>query len=149
VETVTFWTAISVYESSKLVMVKCHACALAALYSTDRFHTLTAYRKHFSVMVHYRGTLETISHCVVYKTTTNVCCFAAGKLHQLQSTWGGRRNHRRLHMQFLFLSISHWQNDLCWNSLCWQGTMLCKNFILLINLCVKFSYFILTQNHLF
>jgi len=35
---------------------------------------------------------------------------------------------------------------LRWTSIWTSGPMQCKKFIILINLCVKFSYFILTQN---
>ena len=35
-----------------------------------------------------------------------------------------------------------------WTSIWIHGPMQCKKFIILINLCVKFSYFILTQNNI-
>jgi len=44
------------------------------------------------------GTLESIFHCVVYKLTRNICCFAAGRFHQLRSIWGVRTNQRRRYM---------------------------------------------------
>jgi len=92
-----------------------------------------------------RGIQESISHCVVYKTVTNIWCFAAGRPQQLISRSGIRRLHRDL---FLSWDVSWnylWKHDLRWNVFCKHGPMHSKMFIILINLCVKFSYYILVQ----
>ena len=94
-----------------------------------------------------RGTLESISHCVVYKTATNILCFAAGRTQQLTSPWGGRK-HQRRHFLSRYISWNYlWKHDLRWNLLWIHGNMHSKKFIILIHLCVKFSYYILMQKN--
>jgi hypothetical protein len=96
-----------------------------------------------------RGTLEYISHCVVYKTTTNVCCFADGRPHQLQSTWGDNTNHRWRYMWSFLSWRNHWSHDLRWNFCRGHWPVQCKWFLKIIYKREKFSYLILTQNNLF
>jgi hypothetical protein len=80
VETVTFCTEI--YASTLSVNLKYHPCALAALHSEELCHTLTVYEKDSSTVVHNQSILESVSHCVVYRTTTNVYCFEDWRPHQ-------------------------------------------------------------------
>ena len=73
-----------VLASSKSVHVKCHPGAFSALHSTELSHTHSQYTGSIpQPCSSTRGNRKSISDFVVYKTTTNVCCFAAGRPQQL------------------------------------------------------------------
>jgi hypothetical protein len=92
-----------------------------------------------------RGTLECISHYVIYKTTTNINCFAARTPVRLMAQCGVGLYRRRLFLSWDVSWNCVWKHDLRLHLFSILWPIQCKNFIILINLCVKISYYILMQ----
>jgi hypothetical protein len=116
-------------------------------YSTVVCKLITLYWKNCSILSLYTGSYPRIYFFQGGLWKYNKCLlFADGRTNQLQSTWGENRCHKWSYVSSFVSWGNHWSHDLRWNSIRRNRPMQCKMFIILINMCEEFSYFILTQN---